>query len=441
EGTGKMDNGMFDSFTYKQSRCAYTVQCAFEYLVSLLLTDAYLAKLLRNLDFSAPLTGLVTSFINLAFVFQLFSLFVAKRKTNPKRLILTVDTISQLFFCFIYFVPFLPMSSGVRRFAVVGSILVAYFLKYLVSSLLFHWSNTFVNPDKRASFGAVKEIISLASGILFQFLVSAVVDKYEGLGNVRGAFLFIGISMLALNAGNFISILLIGRKSGPADGNDMPKKEKQPEKTWKEIFRYTFGNADFRRVLLVLVLMSGRFFVAGFMGTFKTEDLGFSMVTITVISMVGNLSRIAVSVPFGKYSDKKGYCNGFSLGLILLAVGCFANAFTAPSTRLLVIVYVLMENIALAGINQNTFNMVYSYVPSAYIAEAMAISSCVRGVMGFLFAALGSGLLSAIQGAENTFFGIPVYGQQVLSLIAGLCVLIGSIYIQTVLSKRHAMKQ
>ena len=57
---------------YKRSRWAYTFECAFEYFVSLLVTGVFLAKLLKDVGMDDALIGIISSFISLSFLFQLF---------------------------------------------------------------------------------------------------------------------------------------------------------------------------------------------------------------------------------------------------------------------------------------------------------------------------------------------------------------------------------
>lgn len=54
--TNNLTTEEFESVAYKRSRVAYTAQCAFEYLTSLLIADAFLAKLLTNIGMSDSLT-------------------------------------------------------------------------------------------------------------------------------------------------------------------------------------------------------------------------------------------------------------------------------------------------------------------------------------------------------------------------------------------------
>lgn len=74
----------FNSQEYKRSRGAYMAQCTVEYFVSLLVTDAFLAKLLTSIGISDALTGIISSFITLAFVIQLLSIFLVRLRVSTK---------------------------------------------------------------------------------------------------------------------------------------------------------------------------------------------------------------------------------------------------------------------------------------------------------------------------------------------------------------------
>ena len=56
-------------------------------------------------------------------------------------------------------------------------------------------------------------------------------------------------------------------------------------------------------------------------------------------------------------------------------------------------------------------------------------------MIGFLASLLGGVIVGAIQGAGNRLFGIPVYAQQVNSLIALVVVLALIVYMRTVIRR------
>ena len=107
----------------------------------------------------------------------------------------------------------------------------------------------------------------------------------------------------------------------------------------------------------------------------------------------------------------------------------------------MVIAFTIIQSIGMAGYNANAMNIVYSYVDSRYIVQAMAIKNSICGICGFL-AALGAGrLLAYIQSNGNTFLELNLYGQQVLSSISFLLYVIMAVIIKLVLQKQAIRKQ
>lgn len=418
----------YDSAEYKRSRAAYMAQCAFEYFISILVADAFLAKLLSSIGINDSLIGIISSFISMAFIFQLISIFLMMRKINVKKMIITCDTVSIMFFMLLYLVPFIPVGVGIKTAIVTVGVLAAYFMKYLIYSMCYKWANSYVEPQKRARYSATKEIISLLSGIVFTAAAGYAIDKYESLGNLNGGFLFLAAAILILNICNFVSLMMIGGKSETA--------EEEPV-ALADVMKNTVGNRSFRNVIIMTVMWNvAQYFTIGFLGIFKTKDLMISVFAVQVINMIANFARMAVSRPFGKYSDKKSYAKGFNLAMMMAAAAFFINIFTTNATWYLIIAYTVLYNCSLAGSNQNSFNITYSYVKSEYITQAMAIKNSIGGVCGFLASVLGGKILAVVQANNNMIFGIHIYGQQLLSAVSCVITLAVVVFIHKVIEKQ-----
>jgi len=424
----------FNSKEYKRSRAAYKAQCTIYYFVTLLAADAFLAKLLSAIGIKDSLIGIISSFISVAFVIQLLSIFLVKLKVSTKKMVIVFDTVGIFFFAFLYVIPFLPISLEIKTALVIVSVIAAHAGNYLISSILFKWANSFVEPTKRGSYSATKEIISLLSGMVFTSIIGYIIDRFEGVGNINGGFLFISISMLTLNLCNFISLMMI-------------KKEDESERMaggepLSVVFKNIIGNRNFRNVILLTIMWDvARYFTIGFMGTFKTKDLVISVFMIQIINMIANFCRMLISKPFGRYSDKHTYAKGFELGLYLAAGAFLINMFTTKSSWFLVILYTILYNCSMAGTNQNSFNITYSYVDSKYITQAMAIKNSIGGICGFCASIIAGRILAWIQENDNTIFGIHVYGQQILSAISFCIVFVAIIFTKNVIGKQKVMLQ
>lgn len=425
-----MTEPIFQTPAYKRSRMAYILECTFEYFIALMVADAFLATLLTELGLNDAMIGVISSLISFAFLFQLFSIFVVPHIRNVKLVAIPIHCISQLFFLVLYLLPFFHIPQQFRVVIVVGCLMIAYFGNYLVTSVIFNWGNSYVDPNGRASFAATKEIVSLLSGIVFSFSMGWAIDRFIEAGNIEGGFLFIAIMMLVITAGDFICLLFMKNQ----------KTEKKPtEKTepFLQVVRTLFSNRSFLCAIAVHVIWSvSVYMTAGFMGTYKTKDLLLSVGMVQLINIAGCLFRAFFSKPIARYADKRSYAKGIELGMMIAACGYLINIFTTPSLWWLVILYTVIYNVSCAGANQNLINLTYSYVDRKYFVQASAIKFSISGLCGFGASMLGSRILDAVQKNGNVLFGITVYGQQLLSAISLAVVLFGVVFVKLVMEKQ-----
>ncbi len=428
-----MKANIYNTTEYKRSRTAYALQCTFEYFVMLLVADAFLANLLTNMGISDALTGIISSFISFAFLFQLMSIFLVTKIRNTKKTVIILNCLSQFLFMTMYLVPFMPFSKGIKTALVICSILFAYISNYTVSGVLFKWANSFVAPTKRAEYSAGKEMVSLLSGIGFTLIIGHIIDRYNDIGNVKGGFLFIAAAMLILNICNFISLMLIKKDSVATEG-----EQTEDTPTFSEVIKNTLGNKNFVSVVIMTVMWyAARYMTLGFLGTFKTKDLLISVGMVQVINIAGQLARFAISKPFGRFSDKTSFATGIRLAFILEAVAYLVCMLTTGKTWWLIIIYTVLYNVSMAGSNQNSFNIVYSYVDSKYIVQAMAIKNSIGGICGFLVSLLGGKILAAVQNNGNSLFGLHIYGQQLLAAISLVILAATVAYVYFVIEKQR----
>jgi hypothetical protein len=73
---------------------------------------------------------------------------------------------------------------------------------------------------------------------------------------------------------------------------------------------------------------------------------------------------------------------------------------------------------ALGGINSALINLIFDYVPIEKRADSLAIAQAIAGLAGFLTTLCFSPLVFYIQNSGNSIFGLTVYAQQIVSIIA-----------------------
>jgi len=433
EEQGKQET-IFQSLDYKRSRAAYIGQETCNYFIQLLLGDAYLAVLLSNIGLSDAVIGIISSLVSFAFLFQLLSIVMMAHLKNTKRSVLFLDTLSNFIFLSLYLIPFLKANREVKTVIVIVCILLGYLCKYLIQSLIFRWGNSYVAPNKRGEFSALKEVISLISSIAFMLIVGYVIDYYESIQRIRGGFLFIAATMLIINLSNFVSILFIKNES-----DNKVAEEKRP---LRDVLQNTLRNRNFVNVIIMSVLYQfGIYIYSGFMGTYKTSDLLLSVGMIQIINMAGSFCRMIFSKPFGKYSDRTSFSKGYGLALVLVVISNLFFVFCTPKIWWFIIPGTILFNISLAGSNSNNYNIVYSYVKTEYLVQAMAIKQSITGVMGFAASLIGGIILQKIQQNGNTFMGVSIYGQQVLSAISLVFILGAILFNKFVIEKQTRMIQ
>ncbi len=427
-------NDLYQSPAYKRSRMAYHGQCVSEYLVTILIEDAFLAKLLKTLGLSDATVGIVGSLTALAFLVQLVNIFMAQFIRNVKKTVIFIDIASMLCFMCVFFLPFLQLPQSLRTLLVFVTIGGGYVLKYLQLNLYFKWGNSFVEPHRRGAFSTRNEAISLGVGVIFTLAMGALVDHYERMGQLEQSFMIIAFIIAGLTIMDFVMLLLI--KNQPAE-----ETQKQ-QKPLKDVLKNTLGNKNFRNVVMMLSLSNiAFFFTMGFMGTFKTEDLMLSVGFIQVINVIACGIRCVLSTPIGRWADRTSFAYVYRIGMWLSAL-CFGLLiFTTRATWWLIVVHTLVFSIADACTSTNTDNMTYNYVPIDYFVQAQALRSSISGVLGFLSSLLGGWVLSLIQQNGNQVLGISAYGQQVLALCS-LLMTIGIIIMnKRVISKQQIMVQ
>ena len=425
---------LFSSKDYKRSRGAYCIECAFEYFVALLVADAFLAKLLSDIGMSDAAIGIVSSLISLAFLFQLFSVFVVQKVTNTKVFCIVFHFVSQMFFMSLYFIPFLPIGGAVKKVLAVVGILFAYFGNYLVTSMIYRWGNSYVHPDKRGSYSAGKEMISLLSGMIVTLAVGWAMDTFEANGNLHGGFIFAAVGIFIFALCDFTCLMLIK--------NDIRPKEKKASVSMREVFANTLGNKNYRNtIILYSVWEIAKYVTVGFLGAYKIGDLGMAVGLVQIVNIISHGARFVISKPFGRYSDKKSYIKGIELALIIAAVGFAINIFTTPSTWFLIIFYSVLYNICQAGLTANFLNITYSYVDEKYFVQASAIKNSIGGVCGFCASLIAGLLVNHIQGNGNALLGLHVYAPQVLSAISLVLTVVCFVFAKLVVEKQKIMKQ
>lgn len=419
------------STDHKKDRLCYILEELFNYLITVLVSGSYLAKITAVLGFSDSLTAILNSFVTLGCSTQILSGLIF-RGGRIKRRITTIFSINQLLFMLLYLVPIVRLSKGVRTILFVVLLLCGHLMLNLALAPRTNWFMSFVDNGKRGVFTAKKEAFSLLVGFVFQMAMGAMIDVFEAQGNLRAAFVVCAIVILGISAGHTLSLILTQDKQLPESSQPV-LKEIQCILTDKKV----------RPILWLTVLWAVACNVSTpFYGTYTIKELGFSMSFLAVLSLVSALARILASIFLGKYADKHSFAKMLRLCYGLAAVGYVAAAFTVPENgKMMYTVYLVAYSMALGGVNSARINLIFDYVAPEKRTMTLAAQQAFYGTTGFLASVIVTPLLQATQNAGNHFLGVTAYAQQVLSVLAFVCTAFVLVYLElTVIKLRPESK-
>lgn len=410
---------------HTKERVCYILEETFNYLITILVSGSYLAKVTSTLGFSDGLTAILSSLSSLCCSVQLLSVAIF-RKGKVKRRITAMFLLNQILFVSLYLTPFFPIPHGVRTVLFICFMLLGYFCLNVMLPPRINWYMSYVDDRKRGAFTAKKEAISLVSGIVFQFCMGAIIDHWEAKGNIRAALITCAIVISLLSVAHTLSLLF-------TQDADVPEHKRAVRQEFKAILSHT----SIRPILVLSALWAISHSISiPFYGTYTIKELGFSMSFIAFLSLLGAISRILASMFLGKYADKYSFAKMLLLCYGIVALGFAAAAFTRPSNgHILYPIYSVLNAISMGGINSGEINLVFDYVSPQNRTAALSVRNTIYGVTGFLTATAVTPLLNHIQNNGNQILGIPLYAQQVLSIIACICTILTAIYLRQIILK------
>ena len=393
----------------RTTRIAYIIEAGFEYFVSLFVTGTFLGYILDALGFNDAMQGIISTVATFTCGAQLFALVLTNKKV--KKIVTIGHLINQLCFVLLYLLPIFDFSANIKTVVLIVLLFSGHIINNAINPAKITMLMASVEDKKRGSFTAIKEMVSLAGGMAVSIALGRVADIYRDADGLPTTpyYIICCVALVLMMAIHITSLLVSTEK---------PMPERPPVPVLKTVKRLA-TNADLMNVVCVGVIWNiASGFSASFLTSYVREELAFTFTTITIISALSSICRIAVSPFMGKLADKKSFSYTMTLCFVLAGIGFLGNCFTMPETRWLHLIYICLHSIAMAGINSGIINLVYDYVKPEERAVAMGVQNALGGILGFVAALIGGVILASIQSNGGfDFFGINIYAQQVLSAI------------------------
>ncbi|MBR4866947.1 MAG: MFS transporter [Clostridia bacterium] len=405
---------------YKRSRSMYIAFAALEYLIAILLAGSFLARITGELGISDGLTGIISSFVSLGCLFQMISMFIKPK--SSKKFTIYMTLVNNLLFMFLYILPLLDLPQAVSTIAFVVIILLAYLVYNIASPSKTNWFMSLVDDKQRGIFSANKEIISLISGIVFTFVMGRIIDYYKGIGEIRTAFVISAVCIFLVGTASLLTMVFTVE-------TPVTQAKAEDQKNVLRGMLQVFKDKTVLKVTTLFVLWRiATYSASSFYGSYEIHDLALEQTVIAVLTATGSVARILVSRFWGKYADKNSFARMIRI-CFLIAMGAYAAmAFATPKTGVVCLAsYNILHGIAMGGINSALINLVFDYVSVEKRSDSIALSQAVSGAAGFLATVCASPLVTYVQGNGNRIFGMQIYAQQFLSVVAvlmtGVCIL------------------
>ncbi len=414
-------------------RRAFVVEALLEYLISLLVTGAFLSAILKQVGVSDDMAGVVSSLISLACATQLFCGLLVKPGRSIKRTMLIMSLANQFMFSALYLIPFIRLSQGAKTALFVLMILGAYLIENLARPVKYKWLMGFVDYRERGRFSARTEVVSLIGGMLFTLAMGRTVDYFTETGRGQTGFILCGAAMFAVAVLFFFVLLSIDDEPASAQGSPQLSLAGQARATASLITR----NRTFRKLLLADMLWKSAMFLSTpYFGTYLIGELGFSLTAVSLFGILSSVMRALAAPLFGRFADRRGRAVSLTVALAVAAAAFCVNAFTHPGpARFLYAAYVGLYAVAMAGVISGFNIITYDYIDERLFAHAMGAKNAISGVTGFLVSLLGSALVRAVQARGSVIFGHTVYAQQILSGVSFLLVALLALYMRFVVGR------
>ena len=410
----------------KTTRVAYIIEAGFEHFIALFVTGTMLGYILDVIGFSDAMQGIVSTVATFTCGSQLCAIFF--KPTRRKRLVTVGHLINQTCFFLLYLLPIFDIPIEIKPIVLTVLLFMGHIVNNAINPTKITWLMSSVPNEKRGSFTAVKEMISLAGGMAVSLGFGAVADTFRDASGVptRPYYIICAVAIFIMMVIHTVSLLV-------STDNVETLPTRAPA---KDAIERIFKDGSLVKVIGVGILWNiASALSVSFYASYVREELGFSFTVIALISTVGSVCRILVSPILGKIGDKHSFSTSMTLSFCIVAIGFLAMFFTRPETKWLYLAYVCLHAFAMAGINSGVINLIYDYVVPEDRAIAMGIKNALGGILGFFTALLSGFTLGKIQSADGlSVFGVTLYAQQLLALASCVATVLLIVYMRTVIA-------
>lgn len=428
-------NSFFCSRQGRTTRAVYIIESALDNCICAMAAGVFLTILLKRIGISDSLTGIITNLSTLACTMQMFAYGIAQKYRSVKRFVLSTYMIYHLLFLMLYVLPFLNLSRSVQITLFIVCYLGGHMLNSVIYPNKFNWLMSYVPENQHGGFTANREIIVLISGMIFNYGMSAWVDRLNASGRTDTSLLLCGATIALFSLLHLTSLSYASDAPCTSQGTS--------KQSFFELWKLSFADKKFRILLPVAIIYTAALcFSTSFYTVYQLQELHFSLKYIAFLTIAGAVARALVSRLLGRYADTRGWAKALTLAFSLYALGFLVNCFAVPKNgHWIFLIYTLLVSLGGAITGTGIHTIIFAYIPASIRTTSLGIYSAAGGIFGFLASLIGGAIIDWVQKNNNLLFGHTFYAQQVTTVIT-FCTLICLIfYMIFVVSKMKTLHQ
>ena len=407
---------------YEKSRKLFIYEgCAAMGILSIT-SGAFLAGLAQHLGASDELNGIIGAIPFLVAVFQIYASLVFEKLERRKFLV------SILCFCFrfllglMFLIPFLISNSNYRIIMLIVFCGTAYIIAAFTYPPVNTWMVDLTPENIRGKYFAQKDSYSLAFVTIATLVLGKILDNYRGNNSIDTGYGIVAVVVIILTITNFIFLSSI---------EEPMVKKMEIEIKLKDVIIIPLKNKDFRKIIILFILWSIAFQIAGpFFSVYMVTRLKLTYTYIMFMGVITSAVRVISVVYWGRFGDKRSWvsCTKYSICALALCNGLWTFV-DVNSMLILVPLLHIIGGIAWAGINISLFNIQFLFSPRSGRTMYLAVNAAISGILGFISTIVGAVLLNLLQSLKFNLFMFSIGNIQILFAISSILLLLCASYV------------
>lgn len=356
--------------------------------------------------------GLIAAIPYFASTLQILFSYVMERRRNRRFLFLFFGLLGRLFWILIALVPYLfpSFSVDLRIWLVIVFVIMVYTGNSAVGLGFGSLMGDLVPIRIRGSYFSVRQMISLASGVVAGLLIATMIDRI-GLLGYSIALVLAGVTQL-MDVAAFFFV-----RWPPMTQDDTPRI------SLPAMIREVFANRTFLKTLVFYCLWLFAANIAGpFWNVYMLEDLHMNFTQMSLYTqIISNVATVLIISRWGRLIDRYGNKPVLQMAAAMVVLSPIPWFFSTPLTTILVLVSNVIGGASWPVTDVCQQNLYLSHSPQVHRSMYIAVFLATINLFGIALGnAVGGWLMqnpfAQLGELHYVFLGMPMTSTRYLFL-------------------------